>query len=131
MNSSSSTTAMPAASVDLMTAGMLRSSLMRIGLPPRPNSMARAIAAAPGGPSVSPAGRPGGVPAPVTTNTLSPGLIDFLQELGGEPGQRLLLLLARRLVERIGHAARQADAKPHLDVDGAVDRIADDFVDSH
>ena len=61
-----------------MTAGMLRSSLIRMGLPPSPNSMARAIAAAPGGPSVSPAGRPGGVPAPVMTNTFWPGLIDSL-----------------------------------------------------
>ena len=72
LNSASSTTAMPAASVDLTTAGMLRASLIRIGLAPRPNSMARAIAAAPGGPSVSPAGRPGGVPAPVTTKTCWP-----------------------------------------------------------
>src|SRR5216683_424719 len=72
LNSASSTTATPAASVDLMTAGMLRASLIRIGLAPRPNSMARAIAATPGGPSVSPAGRPGGVPAPVTTKTCWP-----------------------------------------------------------
>src|SRR3979490_3178683 len=64
LNRASSTTARPAASVDLMTAGMLRASLIRIGLAPRPISMARAIAAAPGGPSVSPAGRPGGEGAP-------------------------------------------------------------------
>ena len=76
MNRASSTTASPAASVDLITAGMLRSSLINTGLAPNPNSMARAIAAAPGGPSVSPAGRPGGVPAPVTTKTCRPAFTE-------------------------------------------------------
>ena len=93
--------------------------------------MARAIAAAPGGPSVSPAGRPGGVPAPVTTKTCWPAFTLSFRSLAASQVERLLLLLARRLVERVGDAARQAGAETHLDVDRPIDRIADDFVYGH
>ncbi len=68
-NVAASTTTSPAASVAPMVEGRLRSSPSKMGLAPRPSSNARANAAAPSGPSVSPFGSQGGVPAPVTTST--------------------------------------------------------------
>jgi hypothetical protein len=114
-----------------MTAGMLRASLIRIGLAPRPNSMARGDrrrARRPVGLARRQAGRRAG--AGDDEDVLA-WLHLVLEQLRRQPGERLLLLLARRLVERIGDTARQSGPKAHLDIDRPIDRVADDFVYGH